>query len=528
MTAAPQAWNVGANWSNNASFPNFAGALAVITNGITASQTIDLNQTITLGSLVLGAPNGSSAYTIAPNGGTLAFSNHGNPATWTETSSSPGDFFTAPVLLNDNLSINNASTNALNLSGAITGPGSLTLNESGAPCCWAAAIRLRRLLWRAEVLKVGSNFALGGNGGTAIAPGGTLDLNGFSLGAEPVTVSGTGVAGDRGNHQHGGDGADKCVAVFDAHGGHDAGRLGRAGTYAARAMASLRPRWARRLIRSTSPRREATGFRSPRSMLDPALGNIDIQQGTLGFEWATTSMGNPAAQLSVEMGATLAFSQSTTPWNKQFVLNGDGVTTTVSNTSGTNTIIGPMTWNGAVTLGVAGGALQFNGPVGGSGSVNKTLGGTLSLGGTNSYAGNLKVSAGTLAITSATAVTNIPSLNLTAGTVLDASAAGGGLVLSGQTLSGSGAVAGNVTVGNGGVLAPSNLSSNSFNTLTFSNSLTLGSGGTCVMSAAHTAGSNDVVKVLGTLTYGGKLSVGNPSNVVYAVGDSFKVFNAAV
>ena len=41
--------------------------------------------------------------------------------------------------------------------------------------------------------------------------------------------------------------------------------------------------------------------------VDPALGDINVQQGALGFEGATTSMGDPAKTLTVSAGATVIF-----------------------------------------------------------------------------------------------------------------------------------------------------------------------------------------------------------------------------
>lgn len=108
--------------------------------------------------------------------------------------------------------------------------------------------------------------------------------------------------------------------------------------------------------------------------------------------------------------------------------------------------------------------------------------------------------------------------------MLDVSALSSNLTLAcNQTLSGRGIVNGNVTIGRGAVLAPSNL----FGTLTFSNALTLASGSVCVMEVGHAPTTNDIVRVLGTLTYGGSLLVSNITANPLAAGDAFTLFNAA-
>ncbi len=258
-------------------------------------------------------------------------------------------------------------------------------------------------------------------------------------------------------------------------------------------------------------------------IVDSALANVDVRQGTLSLEYSTTSLGNPANTLTVEPGATLSFHQTTAPWNKQFVLNGDGLTTTVASDGTNNTLVGPVTLNGNCNFGVSNGALMFAGPISGPGGLTQNLPGRLCLGGTNAYAGNSTVNAGTLALTCSNALANSPQITLAAGTFLDASALSAGLTLNaGQTLGGSGAVNGSLTVGGGAVLAPAN----PFSTFTFSNSLTFTAGSDCILKISRSPATNDLIRVLGTLTFGGKLVVSNVSASALAAGDSFKLFDA--
>jgi autotransporter-associated beta strand protein len=137
-------------------------------------------------------------------------------------------------------------------------------------------------------------------------------------------------------------------------------------------------------------------------------------------------------------------------------------------------------------------------------SLTKTGTGTLTLAGTNSYAGVTTVSAGTLLVNG------------------DSSAAAGAVtVASAATLGGYGIIGGATTVN--GRLSPG---SNSIGTLTFTNNLTLGSAGAAVMKLNKASATNDLVAVSKTLTYAGTLVVSNLSGVIVA-GDTFKIFNAA-
>jgi autotransporter-associated beta strand protein len=120
VTTAAQNWNANANWDIGA-FPNGAQAIAFVNSAIAGSQTIDLNQGITVGELSIGA--GGGAFTLAPDGGTLTFDNVSEPALLTQLSVSQGDTISAPVTIADNLIVTNTSANTLTLSGNISGGG---------------------------------------------------------------------------------------------------------------------------------------------------------------------------------------------------------------------------------------------------------------------------------------------------------------------------------------------------------------------------------------------------------------------
>ena len=94
-------------------------------------------------------------------------------------------------------------------------------------------------------------------------------------------------------------------------------------------------------------------------------------------------MGDPNHDLNVQPGATLSFTQTTNLWNKNFALDGDGLTPTITS-SGANTIIGPVTFSDTLRgQGHTDGSLALNGSLDGSGDLVKESAGTLSLGATS-------------------------------------------------------------------------------------------------------------------------------------------------
>jgi alpha-L-rhamnosidase len=174
VTASAQGWNAASNWNPGTAFPNSAQSAAIINNGITANQTVILNQSVTVGSLWVGAPGGS--YNVAANGGTLTFDNTPASASITQLITSRGDTISAPIINNGSLAITNLSANSFALSGNISGAANGIAVNGG-------------------VTLSGANTY---SGGTAVG-GGTLLVNntsGSGTGSGPVTVgNGAGLGG---------------------------------------------------------------------------------------------------------------------------------------------------------------------------------------------------------------------------------------------------------------------------------------------------------------------------------------------
>ena len=152
--------------------------------------------------------------------------------------------------------------------------------------------------------------------------------------------------------------------------------------------------------------------------------------------------------------------------------------------------------------------LNFTGTItdasaGGVSTVVKSGGtGTLVLVGANTYTGTTTVNVGILLVNG----------SIGSGAVT---------VASGASLGGNGTINGATTVNSGGTLTPGT----SAGKLTVNNSVTLQPGGTTFMEISKTPLTNDQLRVTGTLTYDGTLTVTNVAGTL-VLGDSFQLFNA--
>ncbi|HEX4612730.1 MAG TPA: putative Ig domain-containing protein, partial [Urbifossiella sp.] len=125
-------WNDPANWTltsgtSAAGFPNAADDVANLTGALTGNELINLNQSITVGALNVGASGGTGAYTIAANGaaGKLTFSTTAGPAALAD-SGNGGDAVLAPVTVTGTLTVSGGGAAPLTLGGDYTGAGTVT------------------------------------------------------------------------------------------------------------------------------------------------------------------------------------------------------------------------------------------------------------------------------------------------------------------------------------------------------------------------------------------------------------------
>jgi fibronectin-binding autotransporter adhesin len=442
-----------------------------------------------------------------------------------------------PAAMTNDSTLSYGITGSGRISGSVgivkQGTGTLTLGTAND---FTGAVDVQ-----AGTLNVLNNTSLGTtDSGTTIAPGATLDVggnaanNGLNLGTEPITVSGQGVGNNGAIVNSGPNSQYNALRVVTLAGDTTFGGPGQFDP------ANNVGRWDIRYSPTSGTNGVLSTSGHPYSLIktganqvsivgttvDPELGNIDIQQGLMGFEGGTTSMGNPASNLTVRAGATLSFYNCANPWDKHFVLYGNGVSTNIYNWSGSNTLVGPMILNGSCVVATPGGSLAFYGSVGGSGGFNKTLGNTLYLYGNNTENGDTTVSGGTLALMGSVGLPNSSIITVAAGATLDVSGRDDlKLTLnSGQTLKGNGTVTPNLDVGAGATVSPGA----SIGTLTVSAAASLQ--GTTYIEIDKAQGQTcDKIVATGGIVPGGTLFVTNiNANPTYALanGDVFPLFTA--
>jgi autotransporter-associated beta strand protein len=235
-----------------------------------------------------------------------------------------------------------------------------------------------------------------------------------------------------------------------------------------------------------------------------ALGKIGT--GTITLSGANLYSGDTTiSQGTLKLGASNVLPDGSGKGN--VVVNGTldlgGNSDTINGLSGSGTVDNSAGGSPTLTVGNNNFSSTLNGVIGGGFvSITKIGGGTLTLNGNNTYTGNTTVNAGSLLVN---------------GQIDSASV----IVNSTATLGGNGVISGSVVVQNGATLSPGA----SIGTLTLSDTLTLA--GNTIMELNKTGGTltNDLVKGVSTLTYGGTLTV-TASGTALAENDSFNLFDA--
>jgi autotransporter-associated beta strand protein len=368
-------------------------------------------------------------------------------------------------------------------------------------------------------LKAGGLGSLG-TAGVTVNAGATLDVNAMSFNnAEPITVSGAGV-GSNGAIVNNATNQTKVLRVVTLSTNSTIGGSGDWDIRSSQAGSAVNGDG--QLNGTYNLTKVGTNTVTLFGVqVDPGLADMDVQAGTLSVERNTTGLGNPTNSIRVYTNATLQFQNASNAWNKVVVLK-DGAT--FKNTTINATFQGPVTLESGVgTITANSAQFTLTNVISGAGGLTKTGTNTLVLTSSNIYSGSTLISGGTLALTGAGALAASSVLTVAGGSTLDASGRSDGTLTlgSGQTLKGNGLVLGAVVATNGSAIAPGS----SVGILTISNALSLAPGSATTMELDKGNQTNDLLRGLTSISYGGALNVTNLSGTL-AAGDSFQLFLA--
>ena len=404
------------------------------------------------------------------------------------------------------------STNAFTFSGTgkltgttgltKTGTNVLTLSNTGGND-YTGTVTIN-----SGTVKAGSATALGAtNGATVISGTGALDVGGQNLGAESVTVSGSGLGG-AGAIQNSGAAALNALQYVTLAGDTTFG-----GTNRWDIRANTNGILAGNNFALTKTSANDIYFVG---LGNTALGNLHIEQGRIGVQDSTLLGTGGTLTLFAGSGLDL--------WNNS-VTNTKAISltnATVSSSSGTNVYGGTINLNGSGTF-TATTPLQLNGALAGSGGLVKNGASPLTLTAANTYSGTTTISNGSLALVGTASIASSTAIEIEAGAVLDVIGHTGGSITlaSGQTLRGNGTVSGSVSAPAGSTVSPG---VGGIGTLTITNTLTLG--GTTLMEVNHDVVPTRDQLVATNIGFGGTLTVVNTGSAL-VLGDFFKLFVGA-
>jgi autotransporter-associated beta strand protein len=515
----------------------FGGAFSLTVNG-TAGIVNNANATQTFGNTVQNS-QASGLVTNTQAGGSLVFNggynltSSGSSANRTVTFGGVGNITLAGAIGNGGTATAGAvtisSTGTTLFSGANTYGGLTTVSSGGT-------------------LRLGNASALGTTAaGTSVSSGGVLDLNGQTIGAETLSLTGTGISSSGALVNTSGTAASLGGAVtLSGNTAIGAGNI---------SLGNISESGSRRLTKVGAGTLTLTGTASHTGGTVISQGTLDVTGGnSIGGSFTLDGATGPVLKLSnlnalatsatltgagssanvgtVDLAAAGTYTLGSYLGNSiKFSASSGGATTlnftnnsvVTSGTNGGRTItnadanlslvfdgsldISSSTAGTGVTFAGAGnttvnGAI-FNG-IGQTRTVTKNDAGTLNLSAVNTYEGNTTIANGTLALTGAGAISGSPVI--TNNGIFNVSAVTGGnyTLGAGQTYVGSGTTIGNLTLN--GAFTPGT----SPGLATFNNNLTLGSTSTTTMEigGSTTAGTDyDRVSVAGALTYGGTLNI---------------------
>jgi autotransporter-associated beta strand protein len=440
----------------------------------------------------------------------------GTGTTFSVLNSAANNFNSVQIQLDGSLIFNQPIDSTLNSSlinsGLLQKSGAAKLTISGNNASFTGPV----LINGGTVIAGSGNSALGLTS-VVVTNNAALDINGKNLGAVPITISGAGPTGAGALVNNGGPQNTSLITAGSALHNVTLGTnatIGGSGHWNTDPILNLGYFVITDSLLSGGPRTLTKVGQNQISIMnafvDGALGDIDIKDGMLNFHGTTSSMGDSSSNIIVRAGATLSFYDTSTSWDKKFVLFGDGVNPTIFNYNGTHSIVGSINLTGnCLFSGAPVGrglpvSLTCSGPINGSGALVKPdPQGALILLGANDYTGTTTVSGGSL--------------------IIDGVSATNTLTVSAGTLGGIGLIRSRVFIQSGAVLSPGDQNIPLSN-LSISNSLSLA--GTNVMDVFKSGSTvtADLVTNITTLTLGGRLQV-NLAGDPLIPGDSIKLYS---
>ncbi|MCO5062311.1 MAG: autotransporter-associated beta strand repeat-containing protein [Kiritimatiellae bacterium] len=314
---------------------------------LSGNNTYSGNTTVSAGTLQIGAggTSGSVAGNIA-NSATLIF-DRSNDLTYSGVLSGSG-------------TVEKKGVGALTLSGNNTFSGAATIS--------------------AGTIKLGHASALGTTAGnTTVASGGVLDLNGQTVGAEPVVLNGHGING-------GG-------ALINS-----SGTASHSGTISLNSNAAIGGANQMTLSGVISGANQLTKVGAGTTILsgnNTFTGNAIVSNGALRIAHAN-ALGTGAGTTRIDSGAALELSGNIKP-NEAITVSGTGVSGAgaIRNISDNNTLMGTVALAANTTVAVDSGMLGFSNVVSGAYALTKIGSGALTLDNqAHTFSGGLNINEG--------------------------------------------------------------------------------------------------------------------------------------
>ncbi|MBN8457129.1 MAG: autotransporter-associated beta strand repeat-containing protein [Verrucomicrobia bacterium] len=277
-------------------------------------------------------------------------------------------------------------SNPISGSGTLEKRGTETLTLSGTST-YSGATTIS-----AGTLKSGNTACLGSaSGSTTVADGATLDVNSIGFGSEPIIINGTGVGGAGAIIN---SGSERQYGVLNLTLASDSA-IGGTGRWDLRGTGAT----ASGNFKLTKVGTNHTSFVS--TTMD--IKDIDLMEGTLAFEYGTTYADTHPGRVAAATGSVIGFGNHgwAITMSKPLQMDGGKIRTTSTGSNGNCTVISPVALNAASTeiLVDSAATMNLDGVLSGTGGIEKTGTGTLSLGAANSYTGNTTVTLGTLTLT---------------------------------------------------------------------------------------------------------------------------------